>query len=153
MRSRKVALPSAPTNHRLPQVVQWTRQPEYAVARLEEYLAWTLVLPEVPAESRPVEEHRAEFADSEVSYLGGPSMLASADDWPRNAQGKPLAHVMTLALCAVSAGSATDEVFHSFPGARMWLPTTGTLEVFHDLETYGWEPEERAMRGVEDSLP
>lgn len=140
-------MPSAPTNHRLPQVIQWTRQPEYAAARLEDYLAWTLLLPEIPAESRPVEEHRAEFADSEVTYLGGPSMLASAEDWPRNADGKSLAHVMTMSLVSLSVGSASDEVFHSFPGAKMWLPKTGTLELFHDLETYGWESEDRAAQG------
>ncbi len=140
-------MPSAPINHRLPQVIQWTRQPEYAAARLEDYLAWTIVLPEIPAESRPVEEHRAEFADSEVSYLGGPSLLASIEDWPRNAHGKPLAHVMTLSLASIAHGSASDEVFHSFPGAKDWLPKTGTLELFHDLETYGWEPDEKTVLG------
>lgn len=147
MKSKNAKMPSAPTNHRLPQVIQWTRQPEYSAAHLEEYLAWTLLLPEIPDMSMPVEEHRVEFPHIELTYLGGPSLLASIEDWPRNADGKPLAHVLTLPMSTLWYGHTSDEVFHSFPGAKTWLPKTGTLELFHDLETYGWESEDHAAQG------
>jgi uncharacterized protein YwqG len=147
MNAKSVKMPSAPTNHRLQQVIQWCRQPEYSAARLESYLAWTLLLPEIPSESRRVEDLRSEFPDSELGFLGGPSLLASVEDWPRNADGKPMAHIMTLSLGAISHGSATDQVFHSFPSAKSWLPKTGTFELFHDRETYGWSSDDKAADG------
>jgi hypothetical protein len=72
-----------------------------------------------------------------VSWLGDPA-AAPLDQWPRAADGTPRAHVLTLDL-ADAAGVLEAQGEAARPGLREGLPTTGVLEVFHDLRTFGCE--------------
>ena len=80
-----------------------------------------------------------------VSWLGGPA-AHPLSEWPRDVDGLPLAHVVTLCLADV-AGASDEAGKIGWPDRREGLPTHGVLEVFHDLQTYGWEPADGARGG------
>ncbi|WP_102508233.1 DUF1963 domain-containing protein [Sanguibacter massiliensis] len=81
----------------------------------------------------------------DINWLGGPA-IAPLPQWPRNTDGQPLAHVATISLPDLHAASDTPEKL-AWPDHRQGLPTTGALEVFHDLQVYGWEPSDRDTNG------
>ncbi|MGO4956851.1 DUF1963 domain-containing protein [Luteococcus sp. Sow4_B9] len=83
-----------------------------------------------------------------VSWLGGPAIGAPAihpEKWPTTASGQQLAHVASIALpdvqgivdadgrTAWASTRASEQPSH----ALALLPTTGSLEVFHDLTSHG----------------
>lgn len=82
---------------------------------------------------------------AELAWLGGPA-VAGRQEWPRNAGGVPLAHVATFSLRDLADASVTEEK-EAWPDHRQGLPTTGALEIFHDLTVYGWEPADGEQRG------
>lgn len=75
-----------------------------------------------------------------ISWVGGPA-VHPLPAWPRRPDRAPLAHVMTVSLADVDSWGQDDR--HAWPDHRQGLPTTGALEVFHDLQTYGWEVADR----------
>lgn len=83
---------------------------------------------------------------AQVSWLGGPAVDVGA--WPRTEDGAALTHVATIDLADLDgtldrAGKAT------WPAKRRpeGLPTSGVLQVFHDLGTFGYETED-GVRGA-----
>jgi hypothetical protein len=75
------------------------------------------------------------------SWLGEPALLPLAE-WPRRADGTPLAHVASISLHEARAWG--EEGKAAWPEHREGLPAAGYLEVFHDLiDTYGWEATDR----------
>ena len=76
-----------------------------------------------------------------LCWLGGPAV--GPGPWPRNAEGAPLSHVLTLDLRTV-AGASDHQGKAVWPAGRLreGLPVSGHLQVFHDLQTYGGDPED-----------
>ena len=73
-----------------------------------------------------------------VSWIGGPA-AGPLTGWPRRADGRALAHVITLSLGDVDV-TVDAQGKAAWPGLREGLPTVGVLEVFHDLESFGDNP-------------
>jgi hypothetical protein len=78
-----------------------------------------------------------------VSWFGGPAV--DIGTWPHTEDGTPLTHVATIDLADLDgaidrAGKATWPAIQ----LREGLPRTGILQVFHDLRTFGYEPEDGA---------
>ncbi|WP_277212256.1 DUF1963 domain-containing protein [Isoptericola croceus] len=80
-----------------------------------------------------------------LSWLGGPA-VGPLQTWPRNADGAPLAHVATISLADVDGASQTPDKA-GWPDRRQGLPVSGVLDVFHDLQVYGWEAGDDASGG------
>lgn len=81
-----------------------------------------------------------------VCWLGGPAIGGDGLDWPVNSAGTPLAHVLSLGLESV-AGTVDADGKAAWGGAAGpdsldLLPATGSLEVFHDLSSFGYYPED-----------
>lgn len=76
------------------------------------------------------------YGTEAMSWLGGPA-VEPLPEWPRRPDGTPLAHVMTVGLGEIDSWGVDER--DAWPDHRQGLPTTGMLEVFHDLQTYGWE--------------
>lgn len=77
-----------------------------------------------------------------ISWLGGPAALTG--DWPRNAQAEPLAHVATV-HCADAHAALGNAYERAWPAdAAELLPDDGYLQIFHDLQTYGYEASDAA---------
>lgn len=95
-------------------------------------------------------EGRAELdalwaSGAHLSWLGGPAV--SAAEWPRNTAGTPLAHVATFHLGDAHAALG-DPNERGWPGdVADMLPDHGYLQIFHDLETYGSEPDDGEESG------
>ncbi len=82
-----------------------------------------------------------------ISWFGGPA-VSPLTLWPRRTDGKPLAHVAAIHLGDLDA--TTDAVGkNGWPEGQLreGLPVEGVLEVFHDLESFGYDPEEGAAGG------
>lgn len=75
-----------------------------------------------------------------ISWLGGPGI--SGIDWPRNAAGKPLAHVASFCVSEAQPHPEMAASWGNYPS----LPE-GFLEIYHDLETYGSEPGDAGNAG------
>lgn len=73
-----------------------------------------------------------------VSWFGGPA--TSAEPWPHRGDGTPLAHIASISLETLIGSTAFgpgDTPARKPP--EPLLPHEGLLEIFHDLETYGYE--------------
>lgn len=82
-----------------------------------------------------------------VCWLGGPA-VGPLQEWPRRADGRALAHVATIHLGDLDATTdAAGKAGWPTPQLREGLPTEGVLEVFHDLESFGYDPAEGEARG------
>lgn len=127
-----------------PDVAAWLATFGPAAASLRDSAAWSPVFAPQGLAPDPGLLDQLWGSGSEVSWLGGPS-VPGLPAWPRNADGLPLAHVMTVALDDVRGGTGA-EARDLFPEHRAGLPPAGTLEVFHDLVTHGWDAED-ADRG------
>lgn len=109
-------------------------------------VAWSPVFSEQPYRAGSAVLARAWRFSEYPSWLGGPALLP-LPEWPRRRDGIPLAHVAAVNLEDVSSASVVEEKA-AWPVHEEGLPTTGYLEVFHDLvETYGWEVGDRATGG------
>ena len=80
-----------------------------------------------------------------TSWLGGPA-LAPLPEWPRTPDGTPMAKVVTLSLAHLRLEAAESDPPRTPDGAPdSWenpvhlLPSSGYLELFHDVRTWGWE--------------
>ena len=76
-----------------------------------------------------------------VSWLGGPA--TSAEPWPHRQDRTPLAHIASISLETLIGSTAFGG--GDTPSRRppqTLLPHQGLLEIFHDLESYGYEPED-----------
>ena len=80
-----------------------------------------------------------------ISWLGGPAV--DPGHWPCNAGGRPLAHVATFHLGGVDALHVESRRAWPQEQIQEVLPTEGVLQVFHDLQTYGYELEDGQARG------
>ncbi|WP_166392188.1 DUF1963 domain-containing protein [Nocardioides ochotonae] len=75
----------------------------------------------------PKTDDEAELARYTRSWFGGRPLAPAGEEWPRRADGTPLAHVVQVDL--------NDDWEMMRP--EIGLPSRGLLQVFHDLETYG----------------
>lgn len=107
--------------------------------------AWSPVLSE---QSFPAGDDELRMLFDEgvpVCWLGGPAIGGDGLDWPVNGDGTPLAHVVSLGLESV-AGTVDADGKASWgvgsAGSPALLPETGSLEVFHDLSSFGYYPED-----------
>ena len=123
-------------------VRQWLGDLPVDTSWFADRVAWSPVFSSQPFAGGRAELDRTWGPGSTTSWLGGPALPGGS--WPRRADGAALAHVMTVSLAGV------DEVFEdkdkrAWPDSRQGLPRTGYMEVFHDLETYGGEAEDRDL--------
>lgn len=82
----------------------------------------------------------------ELSWFGGPA-ITPLSEWPRNHDGEPLAHIATLFLPGVHEAMHSEEGDGTaWPEASARLPSTGYLEIFHHLLTFG-NPEDGNSSG------
>lgn len=120
----------APINATWPAVDVWLADFPFDAAFLAEDAAWSPVF-----SARSFDGGRAQLDElwttgGEVSWLGGPA-VRPLPQWPHRTDGKPLAHVITIALYDLD-GAAIEDQKRAWPEHREGLPTTGVLEVFHD---------------------
>jgi hypothetical protein len=139
--ARKRGTVEAPLHGPFGRIQAWLRDGPAGADRLLERVAFSPVLSD--QSFAPGDEELAELwrTGGWVSWLGGPA-AAPLEQWPRAADGTALAHVLTLDL-ADTAGVLDAQGKAAWPGLREGLPTTGVLEVFHDLRTFGSEAGDR----------
>lgn len=125
-------------------IEEWLSSRNINASWLTPYLSYTYILtatettPDIPG---PRESAENGFGDE---WFGGPA-AAPLSKWPRNVNGKPLAHILTLSLDNLDA-VLDDESRSHWGTIEEGLPKYGYLEVFHDLETYG-NPEDAESAG------
>lgn len=126
-------------------ILQWLDSPEVDAAFLREDLKFSLLL--LDQYEAGVDRILAERAElGELSWLGGPA-LGPMEQWPRNADGEPLAHIATIQLGEAQALiESPDFTEPDWPEPTARLPESGYLEVFHHLGTYG-NPEDEDTGG------
>lgn len=126
-------------------ILQWLDSPEVDAAFLRDDLKFSLLL--LDQYEAGVDRILAERAElGELSWLGGPA-LGPMEQWPRNADGEPLAHIATIQLSEAQALiESPDFTEPDWPEPTARLPETGYLEVFHHLGTYG-NPEDKDTGG------
>ena len=139
--AKKRGAVEAPLHGPFGQIQAWLQNRPTGADRLLEQVAFSPVLSE--QSFAPGDEELTELWSTGgwVSWLGGPA-AAPLEQWPRAADGTALAHVLTLDL-ADTAGVLDAQGKAAWPGLREGLPTTGVLEVFHDLRTFGDETGDR----------
>ena len=78
-----------------------------------------------------------------VCWLGGPAIGGEGFDWPVNSAGTPLAHVASIGLESLAGTVDADGKRAWGGGARVLdlLPESGNLEIFHDLTSFGYDPD------------
>lgn len=135
----------APIHGTWPVVERWLTSLGPGAAPLLSAAAWSPVLSNQGFP--PGDELLTELwtTGGDISWLGGPA-VAGLDSWPRNDDGDPLAHVATFALRGLDGTSIIEEK-EAWPEHEQGLPTEGSLEIFHDLNVYGWEASDRDRRG------
>jgi hypothetical protein len=127
-------------------VDEWLAGIPHGTAALAGDLAWSPVLSEHGFRRGRAGLDRAWRWEGRVSWLGGPAVRPLAT-WPRRPDRTALAHVAAVSLEDLDA-TVVEEERAAFPVCREGLPTSGYLEVFHDLvDTYGWEAADRDRGG------
>lgn len=151
--ARKPLTVQAPLHGPFGQIEAWLHSGPAGAEHLLDEVAWSPVLSDQSFD--PGEEELRELwtTGGWVSWLGGPA-AAPLERWPRRADGTALAHVLTLDLADLN-GTLDAQGKAVWPGLREGLPTSGVLEVFHDLQSFGYEAEEGSsgawlVRWVED---
>ncbi|GAB3274472.1 YwqG family protein [Kineosporia babensis] len=139
----------APINGAPHLISKWLSRKEFAPANLQDQFAFSIVFSEQSLEPGE-DELRSDFwpSGAQVSWLGGPALLPTTQTWPRTSEGAPLAHIATFDLAGIS-GVLDPESRKQWqnPPLRADLPNTGFLQIFHDLSTYGYEPDDSARQG------
>lgn len=74
-----------------------------------------------------------------LGWLAGPAAGDHGSAWPESAAGVPLVHVAAIDLAATADNFGRFETIFT----ELDLPKTGVLQLFHDLETSGNEPDGR----------
>lgn len=137
---------SAPIHAMWIGVDEWLESLPYDTSRLRQEIAWSPVFTEQSYKPGRAHLDRIWRFHEGPSWLGGPALLP-LPEWPRRPDGMPLAHVASINLWNVW-GTAHEEDKEALPEHAQGLPTTGYLEVFHDLvDTWGWEAEDRDAGG------
>lgn len=133
----------APIHSMFPEVAAWLTQ--RGAEGLAPDLQYSAVFSEQSLE--PGTQELAEFWETGawISWLGGPAV--DPGGWPCNAEGRPLAHVATFHLGGVDALHVESRRAWPQEQIQEGLPTEGVLQVFHDLQTYGYELEDSQARG------
>ena len=84
------------------------------------------------------DEERGDF-----SWLAGPPVVGSDESWPTAPDGLPHAHIVQVDLgFAASDFGRTATIFDD-----LGIPDRGILQLFHDLETTGWEVSDGRVGG------
>lgn len=123
------------------QIQTWLQAGPTGAAQLLEQVAWSPVLSEQSFAPGIEEMTELWCTGGWISWLGGPA-AAPLQMWPRREDGTALAHVLTVDLADLD-GVLDAQGKSVWPGLREGLPSSGVLEVFHDLQTYGTEPGDR----------
>lgn len=133
----------APIHSMFPEVAAWLTQ--RGAEGLAPDLQYSAVFSEQSLE--PGTQELAEFWETGawISWLGGPAV--DPGGWPCNAEGRPLAHVATFHLGGVDALHVESRRAWPQEQIQEGLPTEGVLQVFHDLQTYGYGLEDSQARG------
>lgn len=135
--ARRRTSPEAPLHGPWGQIQSWLQSGPAGAESLLEQVMWSPVLSDqsfVPGD----EDLRELWSTGGwVSWLGGPA-AAPLQGWPRRSDGTALAHVLTLDLSDLD-GVVDAQGKAVWPGMREGLPTEGVLEVFHDLQSFGYE--------------
>jgi hypothetical protein len=136
----KTKIPAAPIHGPYGNVERWLTSA--GATDLLPQAAYSPVLSEQSFEPGDAELRELFPEGAWISWLGGPA-AAPLPDWPRRTDGRPLAHVATINLADLN-GVTDAEGKAEWPALnlREGLPTSGVLEVFHDLESFGYEPAE-----------
>lgn len=120
------------------QIQPWLTDGAPGAPRLLEQVSWSPVLSEQSFAPGAAELSELWATGGWVSWLGGPA-TAPLQTWPVDGDGVALAHVLSLHLGDLD-GVLDAQGKAVWPGLREGLPTTGVLEVFHDLCTPGEDP-------------
>lgn len=135
----------APVNLLHGPVADWLRARGPHAEALADQVAWSPTFTEQSFPGGPGEVEDLWTTGGRVSWVGGPA-VAPLDHWPRSAARAPLEHVITVCLDDLhTTGDAAST--RTFPQHEQGLPTTGALEVFHDLSTWGWDADDAAAAG------
>lgn len=134
---RDESIPDQPVHGPYGAAANWVGQLPDRVPLAVAELRWSPVLSEQSWEPGREELDELWPWGGAVSWIGGPA-VPHPDGWPVNREGKPMAHVLTLDL-ETTVGSADDEEKQAWPYEVDPLPAEGLLEVFHDLDNYGYE--------------
>ncbi len=140
--ARKPTTVQAPLHGPFGQIQAWLQAGPAGAEDLLDAVAWSPVLSDQSFE--PGEEELRELwtTGGWISWLGGPA-VAPLEQWPRRADGAALAHVLTLDLADLN-GVLDAQGKAVWPGLREGLPAVGVLEVFHDLQSFGYDAEDGA---------
>lgn len=129
--------PAQPIHHTYGMVAEWVDGLPDRVPLKVDDLRWSPVFDEQSWEPGRVEIDEYWPFGGQVSWLGGPAS-PHPDGWPVNGEGRPMAHVLTLDLPS-TVGAWLPEERELWPNDVDPLPDQGLLEVFHDLDNYGYE--------------
>ena len=128
----------APINAADSVVKEWVHQKKVAVSSQP---ATLLVEDQITQSESELEELWADGAY--VSWLGGPAI--GAGEWPHRDDGQPLIHIASISLELLIGSSAFEisDISVRRP-PQDTLPSNGVLEIFHDLESFGYDDGDRA---------
>lgn len=142
--TKRTRLPAPPIHGTLPLAREWLESLPFDTSWISERLEFMTVYTSQSFEPGDAELREVWPQGAAISWLGGPAAGITAQQWPRRTDGRPLAHVASFDL--------SDQVIDT-PSRPWWgpidegLPTTGILQVFHDLETYGYDARDRDAAG------
>lgn len=128
---------SAPLHSSDASIQKWLREKSVSVQH-----APATVLAEDPVTQSPHELEALWTEGAYLSWFGGPAL--DAGPWPCRKDGQPLVHIASISLETL-AGSAALEMLDTqvkAPPLHL-LPNHGTLEIFHDLSTYGYSKKDK----------
>jgi hypothetical protein len=133
----KTKIPAAPIHGPYANVEKWLKAA--GAADLLAEAAYSPVLSEQSFDAGDAELRELFPEGAWISWLGGPA-VAPLPEWPRRSDGTPLAHVAAIHLADLN-GVVDAEGKAAWPSTtrREGLPEHGVLEVFHDLESFGYE--------------
>lgn len=73
-----------------------------------------------------------------MGWLAGRAAAGRGPTWPESSNGEPLTHIVAIDLAATDGDLGGRQTIF----ADLDLPTRGVLQLFHDLETCGDEPDD-----------
>ena len=128
-----------PAGATLPYVREWMAGEDAPLPALAEHVSYVCVLTATSMSPGTAELEEYWLTGAWLSWWGGPAAETGLD-WPRRADGTPLAHVLTVHLADADGvlGEGRDRRLRG--PVDDGLPRTGLLEVFHDLTTTGLHP-------------
>ncbi|EMY34930.1 hypothetical protein D477_006979 [Arthrobacter crystallopoietes BAB-32] len=144
----RAAEPEPRINGTNAEIAAWLTSPAVNAPELADDIRFSVVLSSLNLP--PGREDIDDLWDGKVhlSWLGGPA-VGPVPEWPQRRDGRKLSHVAAIHLGEVAA--VVENKHRAVWGSGMpdpadagqSLPDAGVLEVFHDCETYGFEPADR----------